>query len=431
MVYRDKSENGNIDLEATEIYIRSSMHHIGSLMLEKILNSDNGDFQGKSIPCEKGHTFEFKDYRDKKLLTVLGSVTVKRAYYYDKDCQKGYCPKDAALNIKGTSFSPGMRRIMGKVGAYRPFGLGHEDIKEMAGIKVNTKEIERVSYQLGTDVEKFYRNEAELSQTNTVIPFQPIPIMYICIDGTGVPVAKSETKNRQGKSEDGQAKTREAKLGCVFTQTAFDEKGYPIRDEGSTTYVGSIETAEEFGNRIYAEAVSRGIQRAKKVCVIGDGAVWIWNIADVQFYGAIKIIDIYHAREHYWTVAKIIFGKDKTKIKTWTDKRRKELDHGDVEQVVAAIGRLSPHTEEDKAEIEKEIGYFDKNKEKMRYKTFRSHGLFIGSGVIEAGCRTVIGQRLKQSGMHWTVQGANTIIALRCCILSNRWEDFWEYRACA
>lgn len=431
MVYRDKSENGNIDLEATEIYIRSSMHHIGSLMLEKILNSDNGDFQGKSMPCEKGHTFEFKDYRDKKLLTVLGSVTVKRAYYYDKDCQKGYCPKDAALDIKGTSFSPGMRRIMGKVGAYRPFGLGHEDIKEMAGIKVNTKEIERVSYQLGTDVEKFYRNEAELSQTNTVIPFQPIPIMYICIDGTGVPVVKSETKNRQGKSEDGQAKTREAKLGCVFTQTALDEKGYPIRDEGSTTYVGSIETAEEFGNRIYAEAVSRGIERAKKVCVIGDGAAWIWNIADVQFYGAIKIIDIYHAREHYWTVAKIIFGKDKTKIKTWTDKRRKELDQGDVEQVVAAIGRLSPHTEEDKAEIEKEIGYFDKNKEKMRYKTFRSHGLFIGSGVIEAGCRTVIGQRLKQSGMHWTVQGANKIIALRCCILSNRWEDFWEYRACA
>lgn len=431
MVYRDKSENGNIDLEATEIYIRSSMHHIGSLMLEKILNSDNGDFQGKSMPCEKGHTFEFKDYRDKKLLTVLGSVTVRRAYYYDKDCQQGYCPKDAALDIKGTSFSPGMRRIMGKVGAYRPFGLGHEDIKEMAGIKVNTKEIERVSYQLGTDVGKFYRNEAEPSQTNTVIPFQPIPIMYICIDGTGVPVVKSETKNRQGKSEDGQAKTREAKLGCVFTQTALDEKGYPIRDEGSTTYVGSIETAEEFGNRIYAEAVSRGIERAKKVCVIGDGAPWIWNIADVQFYGAIKIIDIYHAREHYWTVAKIIFGKDKTKIKTWTDKRRKELDHGDVEQVVAAIGRLSPHTEEDKAEIEKEIGYFDKNKEKMRYKTFRSHGLFIGSGVIEAGCRTVIGQRLKQSGMHWTVQGANTIIALRCCILSNRWEDFWEYRACA
>jgi hypothetical protein len=126
-----------------------------------------------------------------------------------------------------------------------------------------------------------------------------------------------------------------------------------------------------------------------------------------------------------------MFGRDKTKIKTWADKRRKELDCGDVEQVIASIKRLSPHTEEDKAEIEKEIGYFDKNKDRMRYKTFRKQGLFIGSGVVEAGCRTVIGQRLKQSGMHWTVQGANKIIALRCYILSNRWEDFWEYRACA
>jgi hypothetical protein len=243
--------------------------------------------------------FEFKDYRNKKLLTVLGPVTLKRAYYYDQDCQKGYCPKDTALDIKETTFSLGIRRIMGRVGAYRPFGLGHEDIKEMAGIKVNTKEIERVSYQLGADVEKFYKSEADLSSTNNVIPFRSIPIMYVCIDGTGVPVVKSETKNRQGKGEDGQAKTREAKLGCVFTQTAIDEKGYPVRDEGSTTYVGYIETAEEFGNRIYAETISRGIERAKKVCVIGDGAPWIWNIADLQFYGAIQIIDIYHAREHY------------------------------------------------------------------------------------------------------------------------------------
>jgi hypothetical protein len=389
MVYRDKGADGHIDLEAIEIYIRSCMHHIGSLMLEKILNLDNGYFQGKSIPCDKGHRFGFKDYRDKKLLTVLGTVTVKRAYYYDQDCQKGYCPKDTVLDIRGSSFSPGMRRIMGRVGAYRPFALGHEDIKEMAGI----------------------------------------PIMYICIDGTGVPVVKSETKNRQGKSEDGQAKTREAKLGCVFTQTALDKKGYPIRDEGSTTYVGCIETAEEFGNRIYAEAVSRGIETAKRICVIGDGAPWIWNIADVQFYGATQIIDIYHAREHYWKVAKIMFGSDKSKRKIWASERRKELDRGDVEQVIAAIKRLPVHTEEDKAEIDREVGYFDKNKERMRYKTFRSQGLFIGSGVVEAGCRTVIGQRLKQSGMHWTVQGADRIIALRCCILSNLWEDFWEYRA--
>jgi len=429
MANRDKNANGHIDLEVTETYIRDSMHQIGSIMLEKLLNSDNGGFQGKTIPCKKGHKFKFKELRDKELLTVLGSVTVERAYYYDKKCNKGYCPKDTLLDIKATSFSPGMRRIMCRVGAYRPFGLGHEDIKEMAGIEVSDKEIERVSYQIGSDVEEYFKDKSEQLSTNNIIPLQGIEKMYVLIDGTGVPVVKKETKNRKGKGENGQAKTREAKLGCVFTQTTLDEKGFPIRDEGSTSYVGFIETAEDFGDRIYAEAISRGLEKAKKVCVIGDGAQWIWNLVDFHFKGAIQIIDLYHAREHYWYVAKKIFSNDKKKIKTWTDKRRKELDSGNVEKVIAAMKRLSPTTDEEKEDIEKQISYFEKNKERMRYKKFREQGLFIGSGVVEAGCKNVIGQRLKQSGMHWTVKGANNIIALRCCLYSNRWEDYWEYRA--
>jgi hypothetical protein len=195
--------------------------------------------------------------------------------------------------------------------------------------------------------------------------------------------------------------------------------------------VSYIETAEEFGDRLYDEALSRGLESAQTVCVIGDGATWIWNIADFHFKGAIQIIDLFHAREHYWNVAKKILSGDNQTLKKWTKKRRKELDSGKVEKVIEAIKQMSPATEEEKEIVEKEINYFEKNKERMRYKAFRQQGLFVGSGVVEAGCRAVIGQRLKQSGMHWTVEAANNIIALRCCILilSNRWEDFWEYRA--
>jgi len=431
MSLRDRGKVGHLDLESLEVHIRSSMHNIGSMILEKLLNSDSGDGRDKTLSCEKGHVFEFKEYRAKALLTVLGPVSVERAYYYDHQCKRGYCPKDTALDIAGTSFSPGMRRIMGRVGAYRPFGLGHDDIKEMAGICVTTKEIERVSHRLGEQVEVFYKKEADLSLSGKIIPFQSAPKMYICMDGTGVPVVKAETMNRRGKGEDGRAKTREAKLGCVFTQSTLDKKGYPVRDEVSTSYVGAIETAEVFGDRIYAEAIFRGLDRAQKICVIGDGAPWIWNIADEQFYGAIQIIDLYHAREHYWNVAREAFSCDKEKIIPWADKRRKELNQGNVEQVIEAIEHLSSSTKQGKEVLEREIGYFEKNKNRMRYNEFRRQGLFVGSGVVEAGCRTVIGQRLKQSGMHWTVKGTNNIIALRCCFLSNRWEDFWEYRACA
>jgi hypothetical protein len=426
---RDRERVGHLDLESLEIHIRSAMHEVGSTVLEKLLNSDGGDYRGRTLPCEQGHVFEFKEYRDKEILTVLGAVRIQRAYYYDEQCKQGYCPKDRVLNVEETSWSPGVKRIMGKVGAYRPFGLGQEDIKEMAGINVDAKAIERTCYQLGQEAEVFYRREAEVFMEGKVIPIKPIPKLYICMDATGVPVVKAETVNRKGKGEDGQAKTRDAKLGCIFTQTEVNEKGFPVREEDSTSYVGAIETPEPFGNRLYGEALRRGLEKAQKVCVIGDGAPWIWNIAEEHFWGAIQIIDLYHARQHYWNAARGVFGLDREALNHWTHKRRKELDRGKVEKVMEAIGNLCPSTKEQEEIIEGERAYFEKNKERMRYEDFRKQGLFVGSGVVEAGCRTVIGQRLKQSGMHWTVKGANSIIALRGCILSGRWEDFWEYRA--
>lgn len=421
---------GHLDFESLEMCIRSSMHTVGAGILEKLLNSDGGDYRGEKTSGNKGHNYEFMGYRDKKVLTVLGEVKIKRAYYYDSEGRDGYCPRDEALDIKGTSFSPGTRRIMSRVGAQRPFRLGQEDIKEMVGIDVTSKEVERVSINLGGQADKFLAQQVDTGLTDNVIPIKTIPKMYVCMDGTGVPVVKAETINRQGKS-DGLAKTREAKLGCIFTQTTVDKDGRPLRDEDSTSYVGAIETAEEFGKRIYAEARRRGIDSARTVCIIGDGASWIWNIADEHFYNAKQIVDLYHARQHYWDVARVFFVNKEKKLNAWTENRKKELDAGDVEAVIEAIRRLKPSTEYEKELCEKEIGYFHKNKERMRYADFRRQGLFVGSGVLEAGCKTVIGQRLKQSGMHWTVKGANNIIALRCCLISNRWEDFWESRACA
>ncbi len=431
LAFKDKDRVGSMDLESLEMSIRASMHGIGRMMMEKLINQDGGDYRGRTLPCDQGHAYEFVEYRDKEVLTVLGPVAVNRAYYYDKECKTGCCPKDRALDIEGISYSPGVRRMMSRVGAYRPFGLGHEDLYELAGIRVNAKEVERVSQETGKQVETYHQEQAEAALWDPVVPIKPVSRMYVCMDGTGVPMVQSETEGRAGKGEDGKAKTREAKLGCVFTQTRVDPEGRPMRDEGSTSYTGAIEPAEAFGRRIYKEAKRRGMERAQEVCVIGDGALWIWNIADEHFYGAVQIVDLYHAREHYWNAAKICFGQNKQKLYQWTEERRTELDNGRVEDVIRAIQRLRPQSDYDKEVCVHEVGYFEKNRERMRYAEFRRRGLFVGSGVLEAGCRTVIGQRLKQSGMHWTVRGANRIIALRCSLLSNRWEDFWENRACA
>ncbi len=361
MSYKDREKFGHIDLESTEISIRDSMHRVGGVMLEELINADGGDYRGRTLPCEKGCNYKFVEHRYKKLLTVLGKVKVSRAYYYDNKSRSGLCPKDKSFDIEGTSLSPGVRRMIGRVGAYEPFALGNDYIKEMAGIDLTTKEVERTSNKLGKLANEFNKHEANHAQTDNVIPIKAVPKMYICMDGTGVPVVKRETANRKGKN--GEARTRESKLGCVFTQTTVNEKGYPVRDECSTSYTGAIETADEFAPRIYREAIRRGLDSAKKVSVIGDGAAWIWNIADEQFYGATQIVDLYHAREHYWKVGKIFFH-DKDKLNQWAGQRRKELNKGNVEQVIEAIKKLSPSTEEDKDTIEREIGYFEKKQRK-------------------------------------------------------------------
>jgi hypothetical protein len=319
--------------------------------------------------------------------------------------------------------------MMGQVGGKEPFEEGRRYLENLAGVLVKTKAVERVSQAIGKQIETVFQAERELALSGKVVPLKAVPKMYIAIDGTGVPMVGRETEGRKGKDETGKAKTREAKLGCVFTQTTLDENQRPVRDEHSTTYVGAIETAEAFGTRIYAEAIRRGMMRAAQVVVLGDGARWIWGIAEEHFYGAIQIVDLYHAREHLALIAKLVYGASAIKSKEWLDARREQLDAGDVEAVIASMRRLRPSHAQLQQAVRTAADYFHTNAERMRYAEFRKQGLFVGSGVVEAGCKTICGQRLKQSGMHWTVRGANAIIALRCCQLSSRWEEFWEARA--
>lgn len=418
-----------MDLEATEMALRSSMHRVGGVLLEKLLDSDTG-YRGPRVPCARGHQADFIDYRYKRVLTVLSRIRMRRAYYHCETCQAGVVPKDSALDVVSTSFSPGVRRLMGRVGGKEAFEEGRADLKELAGIVVKTKQVERVSEAIGEQMEAIAGKQcsAVFSGRIVVLP-KPVPKMYIAIDGTGVPMVPRETEGRQGKDPSGKAKTREAKLGCVFTQTTVDEEGWPVRDDDSTSYVGAIEPSEEFGRRIFSEAIRRGLRCAEKVIVLGDGAPWIWTLAGEHFPGATQIVDLYHAREHLSDLAKVLYGPGSSKAQDWAKARIDELDAGSVEAVLAAMGRLRPRAETAQDELRKATEYFNTNAERMRYAKFRLQGLFVGSGVVEAGCKTIVGRRLKQSGMHWTVRGANAILALRCWDLSGRWEQFWEARS--
>jgi hypothetical protein len=335
------------------------------------------------------------------------------------------------LDVEKTGFSPGLRRMMAMTGAELCFDKARNMIRNLAGIEVTDKDVERIAEAIGADIARKEEQDmasamADELKTSNEAP----PILYIAPDGTGVPVLKRETEGRKGKSADGIARTREVKLGAIFTQTSKDKKGRPVRDPFSTSYVGKIENAEDFGKRLYAEAQKRGLVNAKRIVVIGDGATWLWNLADLHFGKAIQILDYYHASEHLCGLAQILYPEDELGRKRWSKPLLDYLWNGKIEKVLAKLCSLNLKGKK-KEMMENTIKYFENNKNRMRYDKYREMKLFIGSGVVEAGCKSVIGQRLKQSGMHWTVRGANSIIALRCCVESGNFESYWESRRAA
>ena len=227
---------------------------------------------------------------------------------------------------------------------------------------------------------------------------------------------RSELEGRAGRIEGKPARTREVKIGAVFTQTTTDEEGRPVRDEGSTSYTAAIENAEEFGPRIYTEAWEHGWSRAEEKVIVADGAEWIWNIADQHFPGAIQIVDIFHARQHLWDLARALYPSDETKQKRRVMRQQAKLDSGEIEKLVRSLRSWDAANAELADKIRIEADYFERNAARMRYPEFRSQHLFIGS-------------RLKRSGMFWTVRGANAIIALRCHRLSGKFDDYWASRS--
>jgi hypothetical protein len=361
-------------------------------------------------------------------------VELSRPWYLCRHCHNGQFPVDRQLDVENRDCSPGVRRMQAIVGQEAPFDHGREQMKALAGLTVTAKSVERTAEAMGANIAEAEQHEIRkaVQLDLPIIVGKPIPILYVQMDGTGVPVVKKETEGRKGKIDGQPAHTREVKLGCVFTQTAWDKEGFAIRDPDSTTYTGAIETAEEFGKRIYLEAWNRGWSRAAQKVVMGDGAEWIWNLADQHFPGAVQIVDLYHARQHLWDLARRLHPNDLANQRVWIKTHQKRLlDKGKIKKLVLSLRSTESTNAEVLEKIRTEADYFERNAERMRYPKFRRQHLFVGSGVIEAGCKTVIGSRLKQSGMFWTVRGANAIIALRCCHLTGRFEDYWESRRAA
>lgn len=405
-------------MEAWEQAVLVAALGVGAKALEAVLSGIGSGRQSRPVRCACGAMMESVGLRDKEVVTALGTVNYRRSLFVCPVCEASRFPGDQALDMEHTGFSPGVRRMMARAGARGSFVEAEEDLRVYAHVTVGRRDIERVAEEVGRQI------EAGASRREADAPTADTPVMYVSYDGTAAPMRKNEVKGRKGKRTGEDAKGREVKVGCVFTQTTVDEDGFAVRDENSTTYVAGIEPSTFFGERIYAEAVARGIGRARRVVVLSDGAAYNKTIAQTHFPGARHIIDLYHAREHLTGLADTLRVSLPVRAH-WKD----VLDAGQIESLVEAARDALPRSGSRRALANKQIRYFEKNAGRMRYADYRALGLFVGSGVVEAGCKSVVGGRCKQPGMFWSRSGAHAILQTRCSLLSHRYDADWDDRA--
>ena len=409
--------------------MRRQALHLAGRAVEQRLNADHSDEGAEQARCECGQMARYGGRREKTFTSVLGPLKLKRAYFHCAACGEGFCPRDRQLGLAGTWLSPAVTRMVAAVGAMVSFEEGSQLLGELAGVAVDARQVERSAEALGAEIA-----EDEKLQTQP-LEEAPLPLtLYLGIDGTGIPMRPSELNGRAGKQPDGSARTREVKLCTVWSAEARDAQDRPVRDEGSVTYTAAIESAatadtdevpSAFTQRVLREASRRRFTQAERMAILGDGAPWIWSIAQELFPRAHQIVDRFHVKQHLSDVSKALYGGDSKQARDWAQRRHQELDSGRLPDLLRALRRHAERSQD----ARKCFQYIHRNRDRMKYPAFEALGLCTSTGVVEAGCKVAIGTRLKRAGMHWSTAGANSIIALRCCRLSGRFQDFWERRS--
>lgn len=378
-------------------------------------------YKGRRIPCECGkEEMEFESYRKKEYISLISNIPIKRAYYRSKGCKSSQFPLDKVLDVERTHFSPGIRKISDGLGGTLVFKEVEDIMRDDMNIPISEREMERDTEEVGKAFEKAIKEEVESCMNGEipeVVEDKEGEIIYIQADGTTV------------NTDSG---WREVKNGAVFwaEKRKDKERSEDEAKRGKTTYVGTFENCDKFGERLYHEALKRGYNDGDEVVFMGDGAEWVWNQKMMHFPNALEILDFYHATEHVWDIGRFILGEGTESCKEWVERQLqilKDEDNG-IDSFINTCEEISFKKPKLRKDILKMMGYFKNNRERMRYKEFRDKGYFIGSGVVESACKKITTLRLKRPGMRWKLENAQAVLQVRIAKINGRFDEYWDRR---
>jgi len=445
------------DLQHLEQAILQSVMELGRQGMETILaRSARADKRFAPEEDRRGHRLRLVGYRERHVVTLMGRLTITRGYYHCEESKSqnkqkqpmsgcpGIAPFDQHWGLTRSQTSPGVQRVVAKLAARLTYEEVAETVEDVLPVRISARQVGEVIQPIG---EAFLSQEDQhvmqileqggekhLSKEQKQEEQGPsIRRLYVELDGVMARLRRGSVPMEAQESEREGDVYREVKVGAAFVGEPGPERselvpGVFVDVPGPKWYVARRTTAEDFGPRLYALARQTGVLRAQQVVILGDGAKWIWKLAEEQFPGAVQIVDEYHAREHVWEVARAAFAAEPDGRDSWAHQVIDWLSHGRVSEVIAAIEKLpplAPAPGKTKSIQQTEAEYFRTNQQRMRYPVFRAQGMHLGSGIAEAACKTVVSTRAKRSGMRWTPEGLATILAVRTALLSQQFEQRW------
>jgi hypothetical protein len=449
------------DLKGVEQQVLRRMFALGRSLLERLMQAQP---ETAAAPARRegacGHEQRLVGLRSKQVLTLLGPITIKRAYYQclhpeqepegARPCTHGEAPADALWGVEQRRSSAGVQQAVSYLGASLTLEETAAAFSRLFPLQMSARQALALMQPVGEalasveqeQVQALWQEAAQkhTMPTSVLSPSQEeVCRLYIELDGVMARLRRGSVPMEQDEQQRPGDVYREIKVGAVFEAQPGRERSELAKgawvDEpvaGSLHYVAQRTALSDFGRHLYALASQHGLRGAKQVVVLGDGARWLWRLVEEHFPDAVQIVDVWHAQEHVWEVAQAVFGRGTAEGIAWAKQGCTWLVQGEIEtlvQAIAALPPMAPPPGQSKSVPEQAIGYFTSNAARMRYPTFRAQGMQIGSGMAEAACKTVVSTRTKRAGMRWTPHGLDALLALRTAVLNGSFDAFWQGRS--
>lgn len=398
------------ELRTLEDGLREKGHQLLCRLLEETLVQEEAVRSQEGHPrCGQcGQETSGLGQRPKRVHLVLGEVALPRCCYYCAQCHTTWAPLDQQLGIDQSGRSPRLVEAIALLGAELPFSPAAERLVQLCGVEVGPSQIEEVTEGIGQTL-----HQQELDQMTRAFEGHQLPPvenrypwLVLALDGVMAPY------------RDGYHEVRVATIGGVsWVPQEWEEASVAWRYVVHTGDVGTL------GKLAWLESYRQGLEEAEQVLVLGDGASWIWNLAEEHWPGAVQILDFYHATEHLWALGRSLWGEESPQVGPWVEAAKKGLAEGKVEELLSQWRVLQP---QDTEGFTRELTYFGNQRRRMKYDEYRAAGYPIGSGAVESANRHVVGVRVKQSGMRWLEPGIKGVLALRALLRSQRWSQWWD-----